>query len=30
VIAATSLRYRDAFARLTGAPLDVARLGLSL
>jgi phosphoribosylaminoimidazole-succinocarboxamide synthase len=29
VIRATSLRYRDAFARLTGAPLDLARLGLS-
>lgn len=28
VIASTSLRYRDAFARLTGAPLDLARLGL--
>jgi phosphoribosylaminoimidazole-succinocarboxamide synthase len=28
VIRATSLRYRDAFVRLTGAPLDVARLGL--
>ena len=28
VIQATSLRYRDAFARLTGAPLDLARLGL--
>ncbi len=28
VIRATSLRYRDAFMRLTGAPLDVARLGL--
>lgn len=28
VIRATSLRYRDAFARLTGAPLDVVRLGL--
>lgn len=28
VIRATSLRYRDAFARLTGAPLDLARLGL--
>lgn len=27
VIEATSLRYRDAFARITGAPLDVARLG---
>lgn len=29
VIAATSLRYRDAFARLTGAPLDLVRLGLT-
>lgn len=28
VIDATSLRYRDAFARLTGAPLDYHRLGL--
>jgi len=28
VIQATSVRYRDAFARLTGAPLDLARLGL--
>ncbi len=28
VIRATSLRYRDAFVRLTGAPLDLARLGL--
>lgn len=28
VIRATSLRYRDAFARLTGAPLDLAALGL--
>ncbi len=28
VIRATSLRYRDAFARLTGSPLDLARLGL--
>ena len=28
VIRATSLRYRDAFLRLTGAPLDLARLGL--
>jgi len=28
VIRATSLRYREAFARLTGAPLDLARLGL--
>lgn len=28
VIRATSLRYRDAFARLTGAPMDLARLGL--
>ncbi len=28
VIEATSLRYRDAFARLTGAPLDTARLGV--
>ncbi len=28
VIAATSLRYRDAFLRLTGSPLDLARLGL--
>lgn len=28
VIRATSLRYRDAFQRLTGAPLDLARLGL--
>jgi phosphoribosylaminoimidazole-succinocarboxamide synthase len=27
VIEATSLRYRDAFLRLTGAPLDIARLG---
>ena len=30
VIDATSLRYRDAFARLTGAPLDYVRLGLPL
>jgi phosphoribosylaminoimidazole-succinocarboxamide synthase len=29
VIEATSLRYRDAFARLTGAPLDLERLGLT-
>ena len=29
VIRATSLRYRDAFERLTGVPLDLARLGLS-
>lgn len=29
IIEATSLRYRDAFARITGAPLDFARLGLS-
>ncbi len=28
VIRATSLRYREAFLRLTGAPLDLARLGL--
>ena len=28
VIEATSLRYRDAFLRLTGTPLDLARLGL--
>lgn len=28
VIRATSLRYRDAFLRLTGAPLDMARLGV--
>ena len=28
VIRATSLRYRDAFHRLTGAPLDVTGLGL--
>ncbi len=28
VIRATSVRYRDAFLRLTGAPLDLARLGL--
>lgn len=28
VIAATSLRYRDAFQRLTGAPLDMVRLGV--
>ncbi len=28
VIRATSVRYRDAFERLTGAPLDLARLGL--
>ena len=28
VIRATSLRYLDAFARLTGAPLDLKRLGL--
>lgn len=28
VISATSLRYRDAFERLTGSPLDFARLGL--
>ncbi|MES2525409.1 MAG: phosphoribosylaminoimidazolesuccinocarboxamide synthase [Gemmatimonadota bacterium] len=27
VIEATSLRYRDAFLRITGAPLDIARLG---
>lgn len=30
VIDATSVRYRDAFARITGAPLDLARLGLPL
>lgn len=29
VIEATSVRYRDAFQRLTGAPLDLARLGLT-
>ncbi len=29
VIRATSVRYRDAFLRLTGAPLDMQRLGLS-
>jgi len=29
VIRATSLRYRDAFARLTGAPLDLVALGLA-
>lgn len=29
VIEATSVRYRDAFRRITGAPLDVARLGLT-
>ena len=28
VIRATSRRYRDAFTRLTGAPMDLARLGL--
>lgn len=28
VIEATSVRYRDAFRRITGAPLDFARLGL--
>jgi len=28
VIRATSLRYRDAFNRLTGAPMDLVRLGL--
>jgi phosphoribosylaminoimidazole-succinocarboxamide synthase len=28
VIRATSLRYRDAYQRITGAPLDLARLGL--
>jgi phosphoribosylaminoimidazole-succinocarboxamide synthase len=28
VIRATSLRYREAFTRLTGAPMDLARLGL--
>ena len=28
VVRTTSLRYRDAFARITGAPLDLARLGL--
>ena len=28
VIRTTSLRYRDAFRRLTGAPLDLAALGL--
>lgn len=28
VIRATSLRYRDAFTRLTGAPMDFAHLGL--
>jgi phosphoribosylaminoimidazole-succinocarboxamide synthase len=30
VIEATSLRYRDAFERLTGAPLDLERLGLTV
>jgi len=29
VIRATSLRYRDAFARITGAPLDLVALGLA-
>ncbi len=29
VIEATSLRYRDAFLRVTGAPLDIARLGVA-
>jgi phosphoribosylaminoimidazole-succinocarboxamide synthase len=29
VIMATSLRYRDAFTRLTGAPLDLTRLELN-
>ncbi len=29
VITATSLRYRDAYARLTGSALDLAALGLS-
>lgn len=29
VIEATNLRYRDAFERLTGAPLDLERLGLT-
>ncbi|MCC6430913.1 MAG: phosphoribosylaminoimidazolesuccinocarboxamide synthase [Gemmatimonadaceae bacterium] len=29
VIMTTSLRYRDAFLRLTGQPLDLARLGLA-
>jgi phosphoribosylaminoimidazole-succinocarboxamide synthase len=29
VIEATSLRYRDVFERLTGAPLDLERLGLT-
>lgn len=29
VIEATSIRYCDAFARVTGAPLDVVRLGLA-
>lgn len=28
VVHATSLRYRDAFARITGAPLDLDRLGM--
>lgn len=28
VVEATSLRYREAFRRITGAPLDVAALGL--
>jgi phosphoribosylaminoimidazole-succinocarboxamide synthase len=28
VIRATSVRYRDAYQRLTGTPLDLARLGL--
>lgn len=28
IIAATSLRYRDAYHRITGAPLDLTRLGL--
>lgn len=28
VVEATSLRYRDAFRRITGAPLDLAALGL--
>ena len=29
VIRATSLRYRDAFTRITGAPLDLVALGLA-
>lgn len=28
IIRATSLRYRDAFTRLTGAPMDLVQLGL--